>query len=126
MYITGFKFQVSSFRRAPFFLKPETWNLKLSARDRGKEGDFVTVTEDCVATHIFMVDGGRGHRGKGGQAGNLAGDGVPELADSRAVRQLSGLFGTAGRVAKGGEVEKVHAHARGVYFHVVRLTGCPG
>ena len=96
-------------------------NPKLSsaARDRRKERHFVTVTEDSVATHILMVDGGRGHCGKGGQAWNLAADGVPELANSRAVRQFPGLFGTAGCVAKGGEVQKVHAHSRGVYFHVV-------
>jgi len=92
---------------------------------RGKESDLVTITENSVATHILMVDGGRGHCGKAGQAGNLAGDGVPELADSRAVRQLPALFGTAGRVAKGGEVEEVHTHAGGVYFHAVRLIECP-
>src|SRR6266498_2458351 len=91
--------------------------LSLSSGDRGKERHFVTVTEDCVATHILMVDGGRGHRGKGGQAGNIVGDGVPELADSRAVRQLPGLFGMAGRVAKGGEVEKIHAHGTSLLPH---------
>ena len=53
--------------------------------------------------------------GKAARKGNLAGDGLPELADARAFRQLPDLFGMAGGVAKRREVEEIDPHRGQVY-----------